>query len=162
MLHSLHPKEVSQVLPRRVELRAVPHSLRAKGVSVQCTLNRCTHSQLFRSALNFWSTLVRTISASSVIGIVTTALHDGMIGGAMPAANTSLRAGLLKTITACVAKAAVAVARATQTTAHDHVKSASLFHACKGLTKRCRDEVLCARAAGAPLRPPERSLTGAT
>ena len=94
---------------------------------------------------------MRTISASSVIGIVTIALHDGMIGGAMLATSTSLRAGHSKTITACVVKTAIAVARAPQKTAHDHVKNDSLLHACKWLTKRWRAEVLCARAAGASL-----------
>ena len=69
---------------------------------------------------------MRTISASSVIGIVTIALHDGMIGGAMPATSTSLRAGQSQTITACVVKTAVAVARATQKTAHTHVNNAPL------------------------------------
>ena len=33
VLHSLLPKEVIQVLTRRVELQAVPHSLRSKGAS---------------------------------------------------------------------------------------------------------------------------------
>ena len=78
---------------------------------------------------------MRTISASSVIGIVTIALHDGMIGGAMPATSTSLRVGQSAAITACVVKGAFAVARATEKTAHDHVNSASLLHACKWLTK---------------------------
>ena len=95
--------------------------------------------------LNFWNTLVRTISASSVIGIVTIALHDGMIGGAMLATSTSLRAGQSKTITACVVKTAVAVARATQNTAHNHVNNATLLHACKwstngAVTKSCARE----------------------
>ena len=88
---------------------------------------------------------MRTISASSVIGIVTIALHDGTIGCAMLATSTSLRVGQSKAITACVDKAAVAVARATQKTAHKHVKSASLLHACKWLTKGAVTKS-CARA----------------
>ena len=79
---------------------------------------------------------MRTISASSVIGIVTIAFHDCMIGGAMLATSKSLRAGQSKTITACVVNAAVVVARATQTTAHDHVKNDFLLHACKWSTKK--------------------------
>ena len=78
---------------------------------------------------------MRTISASSLIGIVTIALHDGMIGGAMLATSRSLRAGQSKTITACVVKTAVAVARATQKTANNHVNNATLLHACKWSTK---------------------------
>ena len=102
---------------------------------LQCILNRCTHSQLFRSALNFWSTLVRTISASSMIGIVPIALHDGMIGGAAPAANESLRAGHSKTISDSAVKAVLAVARVIQRTAQTIVKNVTQSHACKWSTQ---------------------------
>jgi hypothetical protein len=77
---------------------------------------------------------VRTISASSMIGIVPIALHDGMIGGAAPAANKSLRAGRSKIISEGAAKAVLAVARVIQRTAQHRVKHVTQSHACKWST----------------------------
>ena len=74
---------------------------------------------------------MRTISASSMIGIVPIALHDGMIGGAAPAANESLHAGHSKIISDSAVKAVVAVARVIQRTAHYRVKNVTQSHACK-------------------------------
>jgi len=51
VLHSLLPKEVSQVLARRVELKAVPHSLRSKGVSAYFSL-LCIESQAVLHSLH--------------------------------------------------------------------------------------------------------------
>ena len=88
---------------------------------------------------------MRTISASSMIGIVPIALHDGMIGGAAPAANESLRAGHSKTISDSAVKAVLAVARVIQRRAHRIVKNVQM------VDTKCRDEVSCARTAGASL-----------
>ena len=78
---------------------------------------------------------MHTISASSMTGIVPIALHDGMIGGAPPAANESLHAGHSKTISDSAVKAVLAVARVIQRTAHRIVKNVTQSHACKWSTQ---------------------------
>ena len=124
---------------RKLNPRQRPCSERTFSLSMattaQCILRPCTHSQLFRSGsvLNFWTTLVHIIVSAAPVGIVTIALHDGMIGGVMPAAMRSRRAGQSKTISASVFKAAPAVARAS--TAPYRVQNVSQSRACKWSTK---------------------------
>ena len=47
VLHSLHPKEVSQALTHQVELQAVLHSLRSKDVSANYSLQCITRLEIW-------------------------------------------------------------------------------------------------------------------